>query len=961
MATAKVDTATLKLYTPALPSIGGNLDVLSLENQLFLENCADRLTALSGDGATRLKALEAVSLSLDGLTQRFTLRKGLMFHCGSEVTAADAVASLVRVCKLPQSVSQLGKYIARDKGEQHGYAIYSVSRYRFELKLIRRIDDLLVRLAMPETSLRHDGRPCFSGLWKSVEQDSRGLLLAVHESHPDAGDCQYQGVRWEALAPELDDPTVFGAPTRAEPYALVYPGTRLKSPPDELLADEICRPLDAGTSLVLRAHPQSVPVTAELRSRFARAVSEAFGGKSLWHRSPLTTLVPRGHALHATFPVECPPHLDGRLALIVAARSPLFPDHMWDKLQRIAAESWQLDVKRVDVYPSPLARDTPCVEMISVFHDHAADVRTPMSCLDPSGLFDVGHGRSDAAHELVKSRQLIPLIHVPFVVRANRNVRRREGAGLLQFVDVRQSADLMRKTRLKDAVLRGLGEAVQMFAHDVRRPLSLMQGILGLLEASEEPERARALAARYLPDVRRASSAADRMIQDILEIGSDAEPVLEDVELAPLIAAAVKDVFAATAPDNIHFSYTLEHTHRLSVDPRKVVRVIANILSNAAEAMQLTGTISFEASAHQTESVTLLTISNTNSYIPPERIEGLFDRFFTQGKKQGTGLGLAIVRKIVNDHGGDVWCESDRETGTRFSMSLPSSSMLRVRTDEMELPSDGRGAGLGADSRRELDDTSVVARLASVGGVTLLVVDDDPLYLAVMEELLPLAWRRPGGVRVITAVNADEAFEKMDDTVNVAIVDVDLGRHSIDGLALVRQLRAMRPGVRICVHSHGAPFELTRQAVQAGGDLFLPKPMAREHLVKLIQSILPTIGTSLAKIAVVDDDALMLEMWQVQTSVAWSAFDSPEALLAAVAANPDLVKEWAGVVTDLTFVGSRSDGLDLAARLKQMRPSLPIFLATDKPIGDAVPKAVDRVIKKNPETAMAVIMATLAT
>jgi signal transduction histidine kinase/CheY-like chemotaxis protein len=945
----------LKLYTAALPVPAGELDELTLENQLFLENCADRLASLGGDGGTRLKALEAVSMSLDGLTQRFTLRKGMSFHCGAEVTAVDAVATLVRVLKLKHSVSQLARHVARDKGQPHGFAVYTVSRYRFELRLTHRLDDLLARLALPECSLRHEGRACFSGPWKVVEQDAAGILLAVHAAHPEAGDCQYQGVRWEIIRPSIDDPAVFGQPAQAEPYLLIYPGTRLKSPPEELLTDEICRPLDAGMTLFMHVHSPST-MTSELRARFALAVRDAFGGNSLWRRAPLTAFVPKGHALHAMPLQDPPPEVRSRLSLRLSAQDGVLPAHMWDKLRRTAADAWQLDLDVITEAATPV-RVAATIGVL--LHGHAADIRTPLAQLAEREALDQPGGRHDPAQELLRQRHYVPFLHVPFVVRSNRNVRRRDTTGFLHFADVRQSGDRLRKLRLKDTALRALGEAVQMFAHDVRRPFSLMQGILGLLEATDDPVRARELSIRYLPDVRRAAGAADRMIQDILEIGSDAEPMVEEIELTALIGAAVRDAFAARVPPGLRFDYRLRHTHQLNVDPRKLLRVLANLLSNASEAMQFSGTIWFEATPHPTERLTLLTVGNTGSFIPPEMIDGLFDRFFTEGKQQGTGLGLAIVKKIVNDHGGDVWCESDREQGTRFTMSLPSAATRRG--GDTVLPTDARAAASAAGAATLADAAAPLARLAAQGGVTLLLVDDDPLYLAVMQELLPNAWRRQGAVRLLTATDAAAAINLVSspaNDVNVAVVDVDLGRHSIDGLALVRQLRAMRPGIRICVHSHGAPFELTKQAVQAGGDLFLPKPMARDHLLKLLQSLLPQAGAPLPTLAVVDDDALMLEIWRTQSAFQWVAFDSPQALLAA--ATPDALASWAGVVTDLHFDGNDVDGVALAGELKQRRADLPIFLATDKPLVGQVPAGIDRVVKKEPEAALAIIAATLA-
>jgi len=63
-------------------------------------------------------------------------------------------------------------------------------------------------------------------------------------------------------------------------------------------------------------------------------------------------------------------------------------------------------------------------------------------------------------------------------------------------------------------------------------------------------------------------------------------------------------------------------------------------------------------------------VSDTGRGIPEKDRERIFDPYFTT-KKEGTGLGLAIVQRIVFDHKGNVWVESDGASGTTFFIDLP--------------------------------------------------------------------------------------------------------------------------------------------------------------------------------------------------------------------------------------------------------------------------------------------------
>ena len=57
--------------------------------------------------------------------------------------------------------------------------------------------------------------------------------------------------------------------------------------------------------------------------------------------------------------------------------------------------------------------------------------------------------------------------------------------------------------------------------------------------------------------------------------------------------------------------------------------------------------------------------------IPAEIQDSVFQPFFTYGKSEGTGLGLAIAKRIVEDHGGELFLDAGEKTGTSFKISIP--------------------------------------------------------------------------------------------------------------------------------------------------------------------------------------------------------------------------------------------------------------------------------------------------
>lgn len=924
----------LLIRTPQLPDPKGTLMAATLENRLFLENCADRLTLLDADGAPRLAVLDAVTMSLDGLTYRLTLKKGHFFHCGAEMTANDAVETLRLVARLSTSAAQLHRYVEKDKNGRHDAAISAVSRYRFEVRLARRMPDLLARLALPELALRHDGKACFSGLWWPNQAATvNALHLSVHLKHPDAPSCQYKTVRWERLLAEPNFETGLGG----DPCVMIYPGTRFKSPPEELLADEICRPLTAGLSYLIKIETggdRPANELPELKARLNVAARVAFDKTSLWHRQGLHSLLPKGHALFTSFFPEPSPSGGRTLSMTLDThdKHDALPPPIVAELTKAAA------TQNLEIVTNAKARPHGSIQV--VYHDHPMDCYTPLSqfadeAQELATAWEQERGGKipraciDFCQAVTRGYNFAPLVAVPFVVRSNRTLKPRETTGLLHFADVRQSEDRLRKSRLEEATLKALGAALQMFVHDVKRPFSMVQGLLSLLEAADSPRRIQELSARYLPDVQRSVAGVDRMIQDILEIGSDAELNLEAIAIGELLSDVLTEVFSVGNYPALSLAYNLGHHHRPCADRAKLGRAVANLIMNAVEAMTGIGTITVMTEEDDTHGMLLLTVANSGSFIPEAQRAGLFDRFFTEGKKRGTGLGLAIVKKIVNDHGGDVWVESDQETGTRFRMTLPSTNELDLKSTA-SLPA--HASDVHAKAKHRLAGQKCDAKdLAAIQNVVVMLVDDSPIYMDMIQSLMTDDEQKICQLTFVKASDAVTAAQvAKDKTLDVAIVDVDLG-DGPDGLSVVRGLRARYPKLKICVHSNGSPFDLQRQVIDAGGDLFLPKPMARDHLLRLLGSAARDRNGLLPKIAVVDDDAIILETWERQPGFTWLVFDSPQSLLDAVNLDPELLPSVAAVIADYVFGPGILTGSKLAERLVELRPSLPVFLATDHP------------------------------
>ncbi len=125
--------------------------------------------------------------------------------------------------------------------------------------------------------------------------------------------------------------------------------------------------------------------------------------------------------------------------------------------------------------------------------------------------------------------------------------------------------------------------------------------------------------------------------------------------------------------EGIHVStYLAPDLPPVMADPNAMKRVIANIVDNAADAMQdsLVREVHISTALIPNGDMVEIIIADTGHGVSQEVKEKLFFPYFST-KKRGTGLGLAIVGRIIEDHNGSVRVEENSPLGARFIVELP--------------------------------------------------------------------------------------------------------------------------------------------------------------------------------------------------------------------------------------------------------------------------------------------------
>jgi len=107
----------------------------------------------------------------------------------------------------------------------------------------------------------------------------------------------------------------------------------------------------------------------------------------------------------------------------------------------------------------------------------------------------------------------------------------------------------------------------------------------------------------------------------------------------------------------------------LQADPKRLRRVLANLASNACDAMDSAGRLLVRVEKVEQELIT--TLQDTGPGLADAILERLFQPFATHGKAQGTGLGLSICQQIIEEHGGQIRAQNAPEGGAMFVFTLP--------------------------------------------------------------------------------------------------------------------------------------------------------------------------------------------------------------------------------------------------------------------------------------------------
>jgi signal transduction histidine kinase len=223
--------------------------------------------------------------------------------------------------------------------------------------------------------------------------------------------------------------------------------------------------------------------------------------------------------------------------------------------------------------------------------------------------------------------------------------------------------------------LHTAGRLAAEIAHQIKNPLGIITNAAFCLQRAVNDGKGEV--DEQVQIIREEVNRADQIITELMGYAQLAEGVVERLEVDHELDQAILDVFPRAAKYDVLIRRDYApNLPALLMQKRHLSGVLVNIIQNAREAMNGHGQIDLTIRYDENDSI-LITIADNGPGIDPDKIEKIFQAYFTTRTK-GTGLGLAIVKHNTEMYGGSIQVESELGKGTRFHLKFPARILMKL-------------------------------------------------------------------------------------------------------------------------------------------------------------------------------------------------------------------------------------------------------------------------------------------
>nr|WP_255749419.1 PAS domain-containing sensor histidine kinase [Pontibacter liquoris] len=406
------------------------------------------------------------------------------------------------------------------------------------------------------------------------------------------------------------------------------------------------------------------------------------------------------------------------------------------------------------------------------------------------------------------------------------NQHEKEGILIIakDITELKQKEQELKEAKNKaEAANEAKSEFLSSMSHEIRTPLNGILGFTNLLMGTPM----NSVQAEYVDLIKTSGSNLTILLNDILDLHRIEQDriTIEAVpfDIRDIISSHLQPYGHLAESKGLAFSCTFgENVPQFVIgDPTRINQVLINLVSNAVKFTE-TGSIAVHctlAALKENDVAAKLkfTVTDTGIGIPAEK-QGLIFESFTQSdqsmsrKYGGSGLGLTISKKLANLMAGNIGLTSPPASiaqGTCFWFDIE----VKLVAAKTILPEEDK------------DDLS----FALAPGVQILIVDDNPINVLLMQEVLRIL-----GAVVTTAHSGEEAVEKVLSG-SFALIFMDIQMPGMDGLEAARRIRAESIATPIVAFSANAYQEDIEKSIEAGMNDHLCKPFTNQDVIETLK------------------------------------------------------------------------------------------------------------------------------
>ena len=364
--------------------------------------------------------------------------------------------------------------------------------------------------------------------------------------------------------------------------------------------------------------------------------------------------------------------------------------------------------------------------------------------------------------------------------------------------------------RLKSAFLTNM-------SHEIRTP---MNGILGFTELLKEPNLSSDDQQDFIQTIQISGSRMLNTINNIVDI-SKIESGLNKVDIKETdINEKMVFTYKFFKPEAEIKGLQLLLKNGLpskeaiiKTDNEKVYGILTNLIKNA---IKFTFDGSIEFGYKKKGEYLEFFVKDTGIGVPQRQHQIIFERF-RQGSEshnrgyEGSGLGLSIAKTYVEMLGGEIWVESEEGNGSTFYFTIPYNVVSEKQT--------------------ELKDTVFAEhKEVEIKNLKILIVEDDEISYSLLTKMLQKITKE-----VLHAITGVEAVEACKSNPDLDLVLMDIRMPRMDGNEATRQIRQFNKDVIIIAQTAYAFADDSENAIEAGCNDYISKPINKTLLFELIK------------------------------------------------------------------------------------------------------------------------------